>query len=355
MIIRKSLRVLVFKYLESFVSLYYLGIFGILGDIFNLSFLRFFVFFFLLVLFKFLKLVNKHERKKFHISSLKYLGYISLIRIVYEGFHLGWFFFFFFFALITTKEDKKHLKGRSVLPYYLTSTLASLNPFVFVQSILQIAGQAYIFIANLKGLPNPVNYQNKSNYILPFKGKWMTINGGSLKENSHSWDILTQRYAYDFVIVDDKNSSSKNDGRKLDDYYCYSKEVLSPANGEVVKIKNGVRDYQGVGDLTVDWKTTDFRGNHIIIKHNNSEYSFIAHILKNSFTVRVGDKVKSGQVVGICGNSGNSTEPHIHYHLQNNRCIWIGTGLPIKFNRFKRNNIQVQSGYIEKNEIVKNY
>jgi murein DD-endopeptidase MepM/ murein hydrolase activator NlpD len=59
------------------------------------------------------------------------------------------------------------------------------------------------------------------------------------------------------------------------------------------------------------------KGNYVIIDHGNGEYSFLAHLKKGSMVVAVGDSLKSGQFIGLCGNSGNSSEPHLHYHLQN--------------------------------------
>jgi murein DD-endopeptidase MepM/ murein hydrolase activator NlpD len=106
---------------------------------------------------------------------------------------------------------------------------------------------------------------------------------------------------------------------------------LSPADGIVVKVNNHIRDYTGVGDHSIDWKTWDFRGNFVVIKHADKEFSFLAHLRKDSILVKKGDFVRAGQVIGLCGNSGHSTEPHLHFHLQNNRNFWFTRGLPIVF------------------------
>ncbi len=233
-----------------------------------------------------------------------------------------------------------------------------LNPIVFFHSLLQLLGHFYIYISYPYGLPDKDNRENKTKYELPFSdGTWKAVNGGSIRENSHSWDILTQRYAYDFVIVDENGSSHKNCGEALSDYYCFEAEVVSPAAGEVVTVRNGVRDYTRVGDLSVDWKTRDFRGNHIVIKHSKDEFSFIAHIKKDSFVVKVGDRVRTGQLLALCGNSGHSTEPHIHFQLQNKHSFWFAMGLPVIFFDFERlrglNFLSIKEDFIEKGDIVK--
>ena len=181
----------------------------------------------------------------------------------------------------------------------------------------------------------------------------------STKENSHSWEILTQRYALDFVIKNENNLTHQGDGKKLHDYFCFEKDVISPADGVVVEVSNKIKDYEGVGDYSIDWKVRDFRGNFVIIKHSKKEYSFIAHFKHNAIVVKKGEKVKQGQLIGQCGNSGHSTEPHLHFHLQDHKIFWLATGLPIRFKRFSAKSqnkdlvIRIDD-FAEKDDIVSN-
>ena len=75
----------------------------------------------------------------------------------------------------------------------------------------------------------------------------------------------------------------------------------------------------------------DTRGNYIIIKHKNNEYSLICHILKNSFKVKVGDIVKTGQVLALVGNSGNTNGPHIHFQFKDSFDFNTAIGIKITF------------------------
>jgi murein DD-endopeptidase MepM/ murein hydrolase activator NlpD len=68
-------------------------------------------------------------------------------------------------------------------------------------------------------------------------------------------------------------------------------------------------------------------GNAVFIQHSQYEVSVLAHFKRGTIEVKVGDKVKRGQLIGLCGNSGNSSEPHLHYHLQNTPIIQDGTGI----------------------------
>jgi Peptidase family M23 len=146
---------------------------------------------------------------------------------------------------------------------------------------------------------------------LPFKGRWLTYWGGdNIKVNYHRIDAV-QKYAFDFVGYDKAGKSFKRKGLKNEDYYVFGQDVLAPADGTVIEAVSGIRD-------NVPGQTNRFAvgGNYLLIEHTKHEYSFIAHLRQGSTLIKAGDIVKSGQKLGECGNSGNTSEPHIHYHLQ---------------------------------------
>ena len=202
------------------------------------------------------------------------------------------------------------------------------------QSLYQIVGMVFPRITHKFNLPSKENYMAKSSYILPFTGKWTVVNGGVTKELSHSWSIISQRYAYDFIIVDDEGKSFSRDSRSVHSYYCYGKDIVAPADGEVVKLSNNYKD-SFVDGKNAYCDAMNIAGNYIIIKHNDDEYSAVAHIMKGSIAVKVGDKVKQGQIIAKCGNSGNSSEPHIHFQLQSSKSFFLSAGLPIAFSALK--------------------
>ena len=275
--------------------------------------------------------------RKFDLSKLGYLGLVGFLGAVFDLPYLHWLVPFSLFSLIAVFR----------------------NPYVFGQSVLQTAGNIFIAASHPMGLPNRDNYTNKAAYRLPFRsGTWKVVNGGSTKENSHSWGIFTQRYAYDLLIVDDAGVSHSNEGSSLRDYHCFGMEVVSPSSGQVVSMRDGIRDYTGVGDRSKDPKTRDFRGNHVVIKHSDGEYTFLAHFKENSLRVTVGEQLEQGQVIGLCGNSGHSTEPHIHIHLQSRKSFWFGAGLPMRFTTFEKKCgerfQEIDEDFIEKGDQIRN-
>lgn len=147
---------------------------------------------------------------------------------------------------------------------------------------------------------------------LPFKGRWFTYCGGDTAKLNYHHIEPAQRYAFDFVGYGKDGESHKVRGLKNEDYYVFGQDVIAPADGKVIEAVNGIRD-------NVPGQTNRFAagGNYILIEHTKNEYSFIAHLRLGSTIVKAGDMVRSGQKLGECGNSGNSLQPHVHYHLQN--------------------------------------
>ncbi len=202
---------------------------------------------------------------------------------------------------------------------------------LFLQSLQQLLGIPYIYLTHGFRLPNKENHTPEIYYSLPFQGQWTVVNGGVNKQTSHSWSIPTQRYAYDFVITDEEGKTCSGDPTVLANYFCYGQDVLAPADGIVVAAKDNYKDSRTFGNGRTDPFIKDIRGNYIVIKHGNKEYSVIAHLMPRSLKVKIGDGVKSGEVIAKCGNSGNTTEPHIHFQIQEGRSFLASAGLPIYF------------------------
>lgn len=238
-----------------------------------------------------------------------------------------------------------------IFTFGLTGLLSFLNPFQLVQIFKQAIGN---FKLKTERLDIDKNYQNKVQYSLPFDGCWFVYNGGVEESNSHSWNVLTQRYAYDFVVVNEKFERHDEKGTKLKDYYCYNKDIKSCASGIVVKVVDGIRDAPLVGYGIVDFLSRNFIGNHVIIKHADAEYGLYAHLVKKSITVRVGDQVQTGQFIGKCGHSGHSSEPHLHFHLQDRENFFFAMGLPVRFSKVKVNRIIEESHHISCGDFVEN-
>jgi len=195
----------------------------------------------------------------------------------------------------------------------------------------------------LEAPTNFSDYQTKTKLGLPFEGEWYVAWGGrSINLNQHAV-APDQRFAYDFLIKKDGYSFTDK-GLNNDDYLCYAKKVFAPGDGLVVEVENTIRDNQ-IGEMP------PISGNRVIIDHGNREYSVLSHFKEKSIVVTVGEKVLSGQFLGLTGNSGHSSEPHLHYHLQNTPVMFEGDGLPAQFEDYHADGKYVQRGepYREQN------
>ena len=174
----------------------------------------------------------------------------------------------------------------------------------------------------------PVPEKNETKLSLPFKGKWLVFWGGDTKELNQHHDAPNQRFAFDLLGADEQGKTRKGKDQVNEDYFAFGREVLAPADGNVTDVINGVRD-----NVPGSMNPYSALGNVVFIQHREHEVSVLAHLKLGSITVKVGNKVKRGQVIALCGNSGNSSEPHLHYHLQNTPIIQDGTGTKCYFEK----------------------
>lgn len=191
------------------------------------------------------------------------------------------------------------------------------------------------------------SYQAKTKLNFPLNGTWYVSNASDVS-GSHRWGI-GQEFAYDLVKVDEEGNSGKGDETKPESYYAYGQNVLAPADGNVYETRDEIDDtpmaqladddpavvnkklvaYQTVLRKRYGVRGTD--GNYIIMDHGNSEYSVFDHLKKGSLRVKRGDKVKRGQIIAQVGQSGLSTEPHLHYEVVSDPDPLKQRGLPVFF------------------------
>ncbi len=144
-------------------------------------------------------------------------------------------------------------------------------------------------------------------FTLPFWGEWKVTQAHD-GSHTHQGDW---RHAWDFEVADEKGVTFSGTGTRCEDYYCYNKPVLAPADGTVEEIVDDVEENDiGKVDLEHNW------GNTLVIRHGDLLFSKLSHLKKGSFMVAPGEAVKKGQVIASCGNSGRSPVPHIHFQIQ---------------------------------------
>jgi murein DD-endopeptidase MepM/ murein hydrolase activator NlpD len=178
----------------------------------------------------------------------------------------------------------------------------------------------------------PLVQRNITAMRLPFKGEWTVFWGGDTKELNRHIGVKFQRNAFDIVIHNPEGRSFKTNGKANEDYYAFGQPIIAPCEGEVVLAVDGVND-NVPGVLNPMYVP----GNSILLKTKNNEYVFFAHFKQYSIKVKQGDRVKQGQLLGLCGNSGNSSEPHLHFHIQNVPDFNLAIGVKCYFDKLEVN------------------
>ncbi len=151
------------------------------------------------------------------------------------------------------------------------------------------------------GKQYPIRFQ------LPVAGEWMVSQG----YNGGITHLDRFQYALDFIILDAEMRSYQGVGSRVEDYYCYNKPVLAPADGWIEIAVPFVED-NPVGQVNREenW------GNTVVIRHAEGVYSKLSHLKKDSIKVYPGQFVRKGDILATVGNSGRSPEPHLHYQIQ---------------------------------------
>ena len=222
------------------------------------------------------------------------------------------------------------LQGASAL-YETTFDNAVLGMTITLNNKNEIAGLLFKPYTEAKEI-----IRNTTKMQVPFKGEWSVTWGGDTKELNYHVESVAQKNAFDILIRDSTGSTHKGDGQRNEDYYAFGKELFAPCEGEVVLVVDGVKD-----NVPRTLNPVYVPGNTVIIKTNLGEFIFFAHFKQHSIVVKQGQKVKAGDLLGLCGNSGNSSEPHLHFHLQNVEDMNIAVGAKCYFDQIKVNGVLI--------------
>ncbi len=224
-------------------------------------------------------------------------------------------------------------------PYSLPFTLITilflyvLNHRTKIKGIHKVLNQTYQPEQNLYGFLNSNHRLRQFNYFpihLPIWGEWMVSQG----HDGNITHLGEWSKAFDFIVLDDELKSYQLPGLTTEDFYCYNKPVLACADGYVVAIQDNIDDNDPNEVNTLqNW------GNTIVIYHIDGLYSQVSHLKKGSIKYAVGDFVKRGEIIALCGSSGRSPEPHLHFQLQTIPTIGaITLDFPLAYYLLRENN-----------------
>lgn len=198
------------------------------------------------------------------------------------------------------------------LPFVLVSILSVhvLRLRQKPKSLLQTPVQLYSPESNLYTWQNDQGRYDRFRYVplrLPFWGAW-TVTQGYDGEHTHKGEW---GQALDFMIYDHDGRTYATHGLNCEDYHCYGKPVLAPADGVVRSLTDKIED-NAIGEIN----TQQNWGNSIVLQHLEGVCTQLSHLKKGSFKVSEGDFVHKGDVLAVCGNSGRSPQPHLHVQVQ---------------------------------------
>lgn len=182
----------------------------------------------------------------------------------------------------------------------------------------------------------------------PFTGRWLVQNSPANRVPSHGTTAFASSYAIDFVPVDARGRTAPVRLTTLvrperpDRFPGFGRPVLAPVAGTVTASHGGEEDHRAFRGLpSVGYALTQGRraalgwvalaGNHVVIQAAGGVVVALCHLRRGTPVVEVGDSVVAGQLVGHCGNSGNSTEPHLHLQALNSWPPEHAIAVPISF------------------------
>jgi hypothetical protein len=191
---------------------------------------------------------------------------------------------------------------------------------------------------------------------LPFDGRWLVQNSPARRVPSHGLDVFGQRYAIDFVAVDERGRTAPtSDWRTAlsteppERFLGFGRPILAPVDGVVVRVHDGEPDHEArrsqlalipyaLGQASrLRQGPNALAANQVVIRDRLSGMNVaLVHLRAGSLRVGVGDEVVTGQQLAECGNSGNSTQPHVHVQAMDSTDLHVAQGVPIAFTRYRQ-------------------
>lgn len=187
---------------------------------------------------------------------------------------------------------------------------------------------------------------------LPFRGRWTTQNSPANRVPSHGTTLFGTSHAIDFVAVDPRGRSAPNGWRAIvatespELFFGFGLPILAPVAGTVLAVLDGETDHEArrsqpalLGYALSQAQRIrrgpgSIAGNHVIVACSAAgPFVLLAHLQRHSVCVEPGQIVRPGDEVGRCGNSGNSTQPHVHVQATDSVEWAIARGLPLLFHR----------------------
>jgi hypothetical protein len=213
------------------------------------------------------------------------------------------------------------------------------------------------FVAASLPLPPDPQADREVTGRLPADNQMIVFWGGDTEFQNYHASAPAQRHAYDIVVWRD-GASYRTTGETNEDYHIWGRPVLAPIAGTVVAVENTLPDIppQGVAldPTSASAAPVHPAGNHVVIQADDATFIYLAHMQEGSVRVAGGDVVSEGQLLGLVGNSGNTSQPHIHIHAQTVADLHnpSAQGVPLAFTDYLSNGAPVDQGVPVQGEFV---
>lgn len=183
----------------------------------------------------------------------------------------------------------------------------------------------------------------KNEMIIPSPvrgGQWLVGNGFSNDADHRRFltiydkMVIPQRFGADFLKLGRDGNNAQNGGGTLKDFYSYSEPLYAVGDGEIVRVVNKFPDdIPGQPhSIPINWES--FGGNQVVLQLGPGVFALYAHLMADSIKVKIGQKVGKGTLIGLIGNSGNSTSPHLHFQMMDGQEPNGSEGIPFVFEAF---------------------
>jgi len=216
------------------------------------------------------------------------------------------------------------------IPENLPRALIFRRIIHFLTVVICLAGAVFLFPKIIKSYPFPKTSECVV-LDLPVRGEWLAGHAGATTLTNHHYK--NNRYAIDCLKIGPDGRFYEDPEKEVTDFYSYEEPVYAPANGKITEIMDSL-----TSDIFGEPDTENPGGNYVIMDIGNDRYFLVAHLMKEKIPVKEGQLINKGDILGYIGNSGNTSFPHLHIHVQNKPTANLEGRItyPFRFNNMKR-------------------
>ncbi|MGH7652821.1 MAG: M23 family metallopeptidase [Gemmatimonadaceae bacterium] len=197
-------------------------------------------------------------------------------------------------------------------------------------------------ISQIDSILVPVSTESVPTVRAPLDGGEWVVGSGPSNTSDHRRSLnavnggayISQRFAIDWVRVGPNGNTFQGDEHRNESYWSFGQPVHSVASGEVVAVVDSIADHTPHAPLP-PVTLANIAGNYVTVRIAPNRYATYAHLEHGSIRVRVGQRVQTGTVVALLGDTGQATAPHLHFQITDAPGVLASEGVPFLLDRFR--------------------